>query len=421
LKENSNLDQVGIIALTSFVLPLSHCNDTFIAGISSRNSEVIHAGIYYPANSLKAQLCVAGKNLLYEYVKDRDIPHNQCGKLIIASTEAEVPKLNDVLMRAARNGVEMRLLDSSDVKAMEPAVSCFKALYSPTTGIFDSHSFMLNLQGDAESSGAIFVYNCTVLSSTVNQSLGNLNEGITLETNQGQISADIVINAAGLHSINFVENLLGYPRHLVPSAYYAKGNYFTLDSQHHSPFSRLVYPLPEAAGLGIHSTIDMNGSVRFGPDVEWIRSLEGRHRAGMSDNTHTDTLKGTQTDSHTDTHTGTHTDIDSEYQHRDSVPKDYTVDAMRSSAFFSAIKKYWPDVPEHGLVPAYSGIRPKLHGPSGPQNSNSCDRSLTDFVIDGPDAHGVKGLVNLFGIESPGLTSSLAIAEHISKILRLED
>jgi L-2-hydroxyglutarate oxidase LhgO len=345
---------------------------------------------------------------LYEYVKDRNIPHNQCGKLIIASTEAEVLKLNDVLTKATRNGVEMRFLDSSDVKAMEPAVSCYKALYSPTTGIFDSYSFMLNLQGDAESSGAVFAYNCTVLSSTVNNSTGNLDEGITLETNQGQISADIVINAAGLYSINFIENLSGYPRHLVPSAYYAKGNYFTLDSQHQSPFSRLVYPLPEAAGLGIHSTIDMNGSVRFGPDVEWIRSSQGRHCAGMSD------------DTHTDTHTETLTDIDSEYQHKGSVPKDFAVDPKRSCAFFSAVKKYWPDVPEHGLVPAYSGIRPKLHGPSGPQNSNSSGRILTDFIIDGPDAHGVKGLVNLFGIESPGLTSSLAIAEHISKILKFE-
>ena len=337
-------------------------------------------------------------------MKDRNIPHNQCGKLIIASTESEVLKLNDVLMKATRNGVEMRLLDSSDVKAMEPAVSCHKALYSPTTGIFDSHAFMLNLQGDAEGSGAVFAYNCTVLSSTVNKSVGNPDEGITLETNQGQISADIVINAAGLHSINFVENLSGYPRHLVPRAYYAKGNYFTLDSTHQSPFSRLVYPLPEAAGLGIHSTIDMGGSVRFGPDVEWIRSTEGHHCDGLSDHTDTDTDR----------------DTDSEYQHRGSVPKDFTVDPERSRAFFSAVRKYWPGVPEDGLVPAYSGIRPKLHGPSGPRNSNSCGRNLSDFIIEGPDAHGVKGLVNLFGIESPGLTSSLAIAGHIAEILQAE-
>lgn len=341
-------------------------------------------------------------------MKDRNIPHNQCGKLIIASTEAEVLKLNDVLMKARRNGVELRLLDSSDVKALEPAVSCLKALFSPTTGIFDSHSFMLNLQGDAERSGTAFVYNCSVLSGRVNKSLGSQGEGITLETNQGEISADIVINAAGLHSINFVENLSGYPRHLVPRAYYAKGNYFTLDSQHQSPFSRLVYPLPEAAGLGIHSTIDMNGSVRFGPDVEWIRPLEKHYFDGMSD------------DTHTDTHTDTDIDRDSEYQFRGKAPTDYAVDPKRSSAFFSAVRKYWPDIPADSLVPAYSGIRPKLHGPSGPRNSKSSDRDLTDFVIDGPDTHGVQGLVNLFGIESPGLTSSLAIAEHIAKILKVE-
>lgn len=351
-------------------------------------------------------MCVAGKHLLYDYVKKRKIPFNQCGKLIIASTEAEVQKLNEVLAQATRNGVEMRLIDSVDVKAMEPAVRCHKALYSPTTGIFDSYSFMRNLQGDAEEFGAVFVYNCTVLSSMANESFGNPDQGITLETNQGKINADIVINAAGLHSIDFVEKLSGYPRHLVPRAYYAKGNYFTLDSTHQSPFNRLIYPLPEAAGLGIHSTIDMAGSVRFGPDVEWIRRIHGPSCEVA--------VSSTPVTSH-------ETDIDIEYQHKGTVPEDYTVDPKRSSVFFSAVRKYWPDVPEDGLIPAYSGIRPKLYGPSGAQKSNSCTpRNLNDFVIDGPNEHGLKGLVNLFGIESPGLTSSLAIADYIAKILKVE-
>lgn len=354
-------------------------------------------------------MCVAGKRSLYEYVKDRKIPFNQCGKLVIASTDAEVIQLSSVLKQATANGADMYFLDYQDAKVMEPAVKCLKALYSPSTGIFDSHVYMQHLQGDAEEAGAVFVHNCTVTSSTCAQSdAGNANgnQGITLITNQGAITADIVINAAGLHSIEFVERLSGYPKHNIPRAYYAKGNYFSLDPSVASPFSRLVYPLPEASGLGIHATIDMAGSVRFGPDVEW-----------MKENTDTKPLNL----SHVQDKVDVFDEVDP-YWHRSSVPSNYEVNEARSETFVEAIQKYWPDVTPKSLIPTYSGIRPKLYGPSGVPVSQSqifTDRNLRDFVIEGPSSHGVQGLVNLFGIESPGLTSSLAIADYVVELLKI--
>lgn len=332
---------------------------------------------------------------MYKYLKDRSIPFNQCGKLIVASTDADVLELNKVQAQAAKNGVDLRLMDSIDVKIMEPAVKCRKALLSPRTGIFDSHVYMQNLQGDAEASGASFVYNCSVLSGSWSNEDGEIE--ITLNTSQGVINADIVINAAGLHSIKLVEEFDGYPAHLVPDAFYAKGNYFTLDSSVSSPFSRLIYPVPEIGGLGIHATIDMSGSVRFGPDVEWMKGTE--IEANNSEKVR---------------------NADREYLHRGVVPNDYSVDLKRSQMFADTIRKYWPDISDAMLLPAYSGIRPKLYGPSGfSKFSSPRSRNLNDFIIEGSASHGVKGLVNLFGIESPGLTSSLSIADYVVNLLQL--
>lgn len=316
-------------------------------------------------------------------------------------------QLSSVLKQATANGADMFFLDTQEAKAMEPAVKCLKALYSPSTGIFNSHIYMQHLQGDAEEAGAIFVNNCTVISSTCPQSdirLAADDQGITLETNQGAITADVVINAAGLHSIEFVERLSGFPKQNIPRAYYAKGNYFSLDPSLSSPFSRLVYPLPEASGLGIHATIDMAGSVRFGPDVEWIKE----HKDNMILNSPLgkDGVNAS--------------DEEDLYRHMGSVPSNYEVDAARSGTFVKAIQKYWPDVTSECLIPAYSGIRPKLFGPSGiPASHIFNERNLRDFIIEGPRSHGVQGLVNLFGIESPGLTSSLAIADYVVELLHI--
>lgn len=404
------LDNCNNVFLTRFFDSYVRClrySVVFVIGTSSRNSEVIHAGIYYPTGSLKAKMCVTGKRSLYDYLKSRSIPFNQCGKLVIASTEAEVVQLSSVLKQATANGAEMFFLDSQEAKAMEPAVKCLKALYSPTTGIFDSHIYMQHLQGDAEEAGAIFVHNCTVISSTCPQSdirLAADGQGITLQTNQGAITADVVINAAGLHSIEFVERLSGFPKENIPRAYYAKGNYFSLDPSLSCPFSRLVYPLPEASGLGIHATIDMAGSVRFGPDVEWIK--ENKDNMLFNSSLGKDGVNAS--------------DQEDLYRHWGSVPSNYEVDAARSGTFVKAIQKYWPDVTSDSLIPAYSGIRPKLFGPSGIPDSHSIhERNLRDFVIEGPRSHGVQGLVNLFGIESPGLTSSLAIADYVVELLHM--
>ena len=406
---------------------------------------MIHAGIYYPTGSLKAKLCVSSKDSLYRYLKERSIPHQQCGKLIVASSEAEIPKLHKIFQQAISNGVDLQMIDSDEVKAMEPAVKCMKALHSPYTGIFDSHQYMINLQSDAEAAGTVFVYNCSVLSgnciSDKYSSTDSLDEqhrqklpqnqngkvlqqqhqqqqqkeeivdmkannGIILETTQGPIQADIVINASGLHSIQFVEHLHGYPRSLIPKAYYSKGNYFDLKCS--TPFKRLIYPIPEVGGLGIHATIDLSGAVRFGPDVEWLK--EERNEGEMNSNLIGENIID---------------DIKDDYIHRHSVPSDYNVDPSKAAIFCAAIKNYYPDIRLEDLSPAYSGFRPKLVGPLGSGQGVSSgtienlNRDLNDFIIEGPKTHGVKGLINLFGIESPGLTSSLSIADYVIKLLEI--
>ncbi len=325
---------------------------------SSRNSEVIHAGIYYPTDSLKARLCVRGRDLLYRYCDDKGIPHRRCGKLVLAlSTEQEF-RLTALLDQAKANGVDdLQPLSMEDVAALEPAVRCSAGLLSPSTGILDSHSFMLALQGDLEAAGGSIAF----LSEFVAGSIEN--DGIRLAVRSDQedltIHAQIVVNAAGLRATQVAGALAGLDSRHVLETRYAKGTYFIL--QQKSPFKHLVYPLPDGAGLGVHVTLDMAGQARFGPDAEWISEI------------------------------------------------DYRLDPRRAESFYTAIRAYWPAIPAGSLAPGYAGIRPKVVGPGEPAG---------DFVIEGPEQHGAGGLINLFGIESPGLTASLAIGEDIARMLR---
>ncbi|KAF0892069.1 hypothetical protein E2562_013465 [Oryza meyeriana var. granulata] len=352
---------------------------SFGTGTSSRNSEVIHAGIYYPPGSLKASLCVRGREMLYKYCAEREIPHKQLGKLIVATGVAETPKLDMLLKNAKENGVDdLQMMEGSQAMEMEPELHCLKALLSPRTGIVDSHSLMLSLLADAENLGTTISYNTTVMNGYVGDEGLKLHVSESKELENHSVGSPIspqlillpklLINSAGLSAVPLAKRFHGLNQVFVPPAYYARGCYFTL-SQTRSPFSHLIYPLPEDGGIGVHVTLDLNGLVRFGPDVEWINGEQ---------------------------------DVMSCFLNR----FDYSVNPTRCSKFYPVIRKYFPNLKDGSLEPGYSGIRPKLSGPS-------------DFVIQGEDIHGIPGLVNLFGIESPGLTSSLAIAEYIvSRYLR---
>lgn len=322
---------------------------------SARNSEVIHAGIYYPQGSLKAQLCVRGKQLLYAYCTERGIGHRRCGKLIVATSQAQVVQLQGIIAKAAANGVDdLVLLTRDEARALEPALECVAAVHSPSTGIVDSHGLMLALQGDLEHAGGMLAFNSPLASACVTA------QGIELCARDGtQLRARTVVNAAGVHAPTLARHFEGLDPAHIPGEYYAKGNYFTLAGR--SPFNRLIYPVPEAAGLGVHLTIDLGGQAKFGPDVQWVET-----------------------------------------------PDDLVVDPARGLAFYAEVRKYWPGLPEGALQPGYAGIRPKISGPG---------EAARDFLIQGPAEHGVPGLVNLFGIESPGLTSSLAIGEHVADLL----
>ncbi|KAK7364906.1 hypothetical protein VNO80_13652 [Phaseolus coccineus] len=352
---------------------------TFGTGTSSRSSEVIHAGIYYPANSFKAVFCVRGREMLYEYCSKHDIPHKQIGKLIVATRSSEIPKLYDILNCGIQNGVDgLKMVDGVDAMKMEPELQCMKAILSPLTGIVDSHSLMLSLVGEAENHGATFTYNSTVIGGHVegNDICVHLTETDRLKEWKGTsilhpellLSSKLVVNSTGLSAPVLAKRFSGLKSEVVPSSYYARGCYFTLSNTKASPFRHLIYPIPEDGGIGVHVTIDLNGQVKFGPNVEWIDSVD---------------------------------DISS-FQNK----FDYSINPNRAEKFYPEIRKYFPNLKDGSLVPGYSGIRPKLSGPS---------QLPADFVIQGEDIHGVPGLINLFGIESPGLTSSLAIAEFICK------
>jgi L-2-hydroxyglutarate oxidase LhgO len=326
------------------------------AHTSSRNSEVIHAGIYYPKGSLKARFCVAGRNMLYRYCAERGIAHRRCGKLIVASSAAEEPELARIAAAAAANGVgDLKRLDTAEIAGMEPALKATAALLSPSTGIIDSHELMLAYQGEAEEHGSMIAFHAPVLSGRVGEGNTRLSVGGDAPM---ELDCRTVINSAGLGAPGIAARLEGFPAEHAPRQWLAKGNYFTLTPM--PPFSRLIYPVPEPGGLGVHLTLDLAGRARFGPDVEWIDEM------------------------------------------------DYAVDPARGERFYAAIRKYWPDLPDESLAPGYAGIRPKL-GPKGTPPA--------DFVIQGPAVHGVPGLVNLFGIESPGLTASMAIAEYVAGLI----
>ncbi|MDP1830942.1 MAG: NAD(P)/FAD-dependent oxidoreductase [Geothrix sp.] len=344
------------LALKGREVVLLEAEDRIGTGISSRNSEVIHAGIYYPAGSLKARLCLAGNRALYAYCEARSVGHRRCGKLIVATDAAQTGALRQLRSRAETNGVgDLQWLEAAAARHLEPNIHCTAALLSPSTGIVDSHGLMRALRMDAEAAGAAVVLKSPVLGGR------RLPGGLEVKVGGGDpmtLLAGRVFNCAGLGALALarafegirLDNLPPLPRR------FAKGNYYGLSGA--APFSRLVYPVPSQGGLGVHLTLDLGGQARFGPDVEWVDR------------------------------------------------EDYTVDPRRADAFYAEVRKYWPGLPEGSLHPDYAGIRPKLHGPGEP---------APDFLIQREDAHGVPGLVNLFGIESPGLTACLALAEEAAR------
>ena len=324
---------------------------------SSRNSEVIHAGLYYPKGSLKARFCVAGKSMLYDYCAGHGVPHSNLGKIVVAVTEDEIDTLKSYVQKAEANEVmDLRWLSREALRELEPAIECVAGFMSPSTGIVDSHALMLAYQGDAENHGASMVLKSPIESGAVGSG------GIVLNVGGDEpisIACKTVVNSAGLFAQNVARSIEGVPASSIPPQYFAKAHYYTLSGK--PPFRRLVYPVASNAHLGVHVTVDMAGQIRFGPDVSWVDSV------------------------------------------------DYGFDHSREPLFYEAIRKYYPGLKDGQLQPGYTGIRPKVSGPKD---------AAADFIIRGPKDHGVDGLVNLYGIESPGLTASLAIAGHVKALLR---
>jgi L-2-hydroxyglutarate oxidase LhgO len=318
---------------------------------SARNSEVIHAGIYYPPGSLKAKLCLPGKHQLYDFCAENGVAHERIGKLIVAANEAQLPELERLHKQALDTGLDdLVFFDRKKLQEVEPALDCIGALWSPSTGIIDTHGFMLALQGGLEACGGQVVLNSNV--RQIEPCAGGYR--IKVDTGEGgtyALTCRELIVSAGHGAPGLMKDIAGAN---APKADLAKGNYFKLQGK--APFSTLVYPVPEPGGSGVHITMDLQHQARFGPDVEWVEKI------------------------------------------------DYEVDPTRGDKFYAAIRSYWPDLPDNSLIPDYCGFRPKIVGPGEPAG---------DFRIDGPEAHGLEGLVALYGIESPGLTSSLAIADEV--------
>ena len=328
----------------------------FGAHTSSRNSEVIHAGLYYPPGSLKARLCSIGNAALCQYCAERSISHRRLGKILVACTETELPALGYYAHRAALNGVPLQPLNSAEIRQIEPEIHALAGLYSPNTGIIDSHGLMIALLSDAEQAGAILVTRTPVIGGQIT------GKGIVLKTGGDApftLRCRQVVNSAGLSSKDVARSFAGFPSDKIPPMFYAKGHYFTLSGR--APFQHLIYPMPDHAGLGIHATLDLGGQCKFGPDVSWLETVDYAFASGLE-------------------------------------PK-----------FYKSIRRYYPALPDGALQPGYTGIRPKLSGPSEPAG---------DFLIQGQSAHGVAGLVNLMGIESPGLTSAMAIAQEVLQQLK---
>jgi L-2-hydroxyglutarate oxidase LhgO len=332
------------------------CERQFGMHTSSRNSEVIHAGIHYEPNSLKARLCRTGRDLLYRYCAERGIPHRRCGKFTVATSEAQLAALEQIESNARANDVfDLEWLEEDEVRRAEPALKCIRALASPSTGIVDSHSFMQSLLADAEGGGAGIAYDTKV--TYLRPTAAGVEIAINAEP-APVARARLVVNCGGLQADRVAACIEGFPAQHIPKVRFAKGSYFALSGA--SPFSRLVYPAPHAGGhLGIHMTIDLSGAARFGPDTEWVNAL------------------------------------------------DYTVDSKRVTLFAEVIREYWPGLDPARLYPAYAGIRPKISG---------AGEATRDFEISGPKEHGVAGVINLFGIESPGLTAALALGEYIAAL-----
>jgi L-2-hydroxyglutarate oxidase LhgO len=344
------------LAMNGHEVMILETGEAIGTGVSSRNSEVIHAGIYYPVGSLKAQLCLRGRELLYPYLESRGVEYRRCGKLVVASDASQFKTLEDIQRNAKACGVvDLELIDAHALNVLEPDLRGFAALLSPSSGIVDSHGLMLALLADAERHGALLALRAPVIAGSATAAGLALDIGDAART---RLEARVVVNAAGLFAQS-VAMALGVAPSKVPDQMLAKGNYFSFSGR--CPFSHLIYPVPEPGGLGVHLTLDLAGRAKFGPDVQWIEQL------------------------------------------------DYAVDESRRGDFAERIQAYWPALVAERLEPAYAGIRPKLKPPAG--------ASSADFVIDGPSQHGVKGLISLYGIESPGLTSCLAIAAHVASVL----
>lgn len=343
-------------ALAGHDVIVAEAADAIGTGISSRNSEVIHAGMYYPTGSLRARHCMRGRRMLYEYCASHGVSHRKCGKLIVATNDAELKKVEAVHKQGLANGVEgLEMIGGNAARALEPELTCIAALVSQETGIIDGHAYMLGLRGDLEDRGGMIAFETRV------ERIAPVPRGWRIDfvgAEKGNIEVDAVVNAAGLGAQALARRIEGYPRERVPRLVLAKGNYFGYRGR--PVFSRLIYPTPVDGGLGIHVTLDLAGRMRFGPDVEWIEK------------------------------------------------ENYDVDPARAASFYARIRNYWPSLPDGALVPDYCGIRPKLTGPGEP---------AADFMIETPRDHGLPRLVQLFGIESPGLTSSLSLAEDVAGYL----
>ena len=338
------------LALDGAVVAVAEAADAPGTGISSRSSEVVHAGLYYPTGSLKARLCVAGRRALYPYCEARGVPYRRCGKLVVAVGATEVPALEALHEQARTNGVaDVRWLDAHAARGLEPGVRCEAALWSPSTGIVDSHGLVRALASDLRTLGGALA-----LRSPVGGARRRGRRWVA-QVAGAPFECSTLIGSAGLGAWDLARTIDGMPAGAIPPRHLAKGTYFGLSGP--APFGHLVYPLPIVGGLGIHATLDLGGRVRFGPDVQWVEA------------------------------------------------EDYAPDPARAAAFYDAVRRYWPALPDGALVPDYAGIRPKLHGPGD---------ARPDFRIDGPEVHGMEGLVCLFGIESPGLTAALAIAEEVA-------
>ncbi len=362
------------IAQAGLEVVIVECESTYGTGVSARNSEVIHAGLYYPTGSRKAQWCVRGARLLYDYCAQRGIAHRRCGKLLVATCEADAASLETLRTKSLANGVaELQWLTRGQALALEPELQCVAALWSPASGIVDSHGLMTSLLGDAEAAGALLAVTSGVTGAARDGDGWRVRVRTAVASDSDssgdfELATNWIVNAAGLDAQAVAASMEGFPAAAIPLRHLAKGHYFSLSGR--APFSRLIYPMPTDGGLGVHLTLDLGGQAKFGPDVEWIDDIT----------TAADLGRGLA----------------------------YTVDARRAAAFAAEVRRYWPCLPDNALAPAYSGVRPKLSVAGEP---------AADFWCQGPADHGCEGVVQLFGIESPGLTASLAIGEMVAGII----